>query len=72
MNCGYEDVYEVIGRYCPKMLPYYADGWCRWPVGQDAQTIMQAMEAEAAFWQARKPETYRLIMQSVEAIKSHL
>ena len=70
---SYDDVYVIIARYCPSMMAYYADGWCRWPVGYEAEMILAELQRQAAWWQKRSTgeEAVRLLTAAKDAIQSH-
>jgi hypothetical protein len=47
---SYDEVYKLIATYCNKMLPLFADGWSRFPEGQKAYQIENALRDQSAWW----------------------
>jgi len=46
----YDEVRRVITQYAVEMLPYFADGWSRFPQGGNAAMIVNYLNDKAAFY----------------------
>ena len=49
-HMSYDDVYKTIARYANEMLPYYADGWSRFPQGGNAAMIVNYLNDQSNFY----------------------
>ncbi len=47
---SYSDAYKTIAKYANEMLPYFAERFERFPVGQNAATIVNYLNERAKFW----------------------
>ena len=45
----YDECYDLISRFASRLLPYFADGWSRFPVGQNAENIARELERLAPY-----------------------
>jgi len=53
---SYHEVREVISAHAADLMPLFADGWERFPQGQAAATLIEALRRNAAWWEGRKKE----------------
>ncbi|OEU68416.1 MAG: hypothetical protein BBJ57_02305 [Desulfobacterales bacterium PC51MH44] len=53
---SYSESYDLISRYANEMLPYFADGWSRFPQGGNAAMIVNFLNTQADFWRDHNPE----------------
>ena len=64
----YDDCYNVIALYAPKMLPVFADGWSRFPQGQAASMIVNQLDLQEKSW-IKIDET---IAQKIAEVKNEI
>jgi len=46
----YQDAYDIIARYANALLPRFADRFERFPVGENAETMINELDTTARFW----------------------
>jgi len=51
----YSEAYDTIGSYCNSALPYFADGWSRWPTGRTALHLSHKLRNSAVSWDRLGP-----------------
>ena len=51
---SYSEVYALLAQYATDMLPEFADGWSRFPVGAAARLVENRLESESQFWSKRE------------------
>jgi hypothetical protein len=47
---SYNEAYEIISKYANSLLPFFADGWERWPVGERAKYLTIELAKHNAYW----------------------
>ena len=70
----YETVYEIIARWAHDLLPYYADGWGRFPSGTNRVYIANALVRKAAMWHGLSPgmrEAAQKLYRAAESIAAN-
>ena len=67
---NYNEVYKIIATYANKMLPYYADGWERFPVYPNAANIINELDNQAKTWERIDINTANLIKSASTEIKT--
>ena len=50
---SYYEVHAVIATYAGAELPWFADGWERFPEGRTARHLVAALRAQEKFWSGR-------------------
>ena len=48
---GYNDAYDLIAVYVPRVLVNFADGWGRFPFGDNAIIVAEAIRRAADSWE---------------------
>ena len=74
MKYGYSECYEIIAMYTGDVLPLFADGWSRFPVGNNANKIIERLEQTISFYTKStldKRELLDRLGRTVEAIKAN-
>ena len=68
---SYSDVFELISLYCNScfsILPLFADRWERFPQGENAQRVIEAIESAAQFWNHNRHELAEQLRRAIETI----
>lgn len=55
-NPSYNDIFEMLSLHCEKALPFFSDGWERFPVGECASRVIADLNSAAAWHETRRPE----------------
>lgn len=67
---SYDDVYNVIAKYAPEMLQYYADKWSRFPRGGNAAMIVNYLNDRCMWWHDHDKDTALIIADAAAEIIS--
>ena len=71
---SYSQVYDIIAKYDYKLLPYFADGWSRFPDREQASHIIDKLLIHANFYKNNKDyvEKYNEIHSAIQSISSRI
>ena len=53
---SYNDVFELLADHSDKTLPFFADAWSRWPVGDYAARVIDDLRNVGDWQKTRRPE----------------
>ena len=67
---NYETVYKLIALRVPKMLPYFADQWNRFPSDFNADMIKQEVLKEANYYQSSNKSLSDDLFQAAKEIET--
>ena len=66
---SYEYARSIIAFHAGQLLPLFADGWERFPAGQNARKLASALRDEVRFWTGRNNEVASMLEEVAEEIE---
>ena len=67
---NYEKIYTLIALRVPKMLPFFADSWNRFPSDYNAEMIRQNLVKKAEYYQNRNKPLSDDLFNAANEIKT--
>ena len=65
---SYDDVYQILSMYANEMLPFFADGWSRFPQGGNAAMIVNYLNDQAKLWYKINPDVATKLVEAATEI----
>lgn len=65
---SYEDVFDLISQYAPKVQPLFADGWQRFPAGNYARQVKEELIRQADYQKERRPHVASALVRAAAEI----